>query len=69
LSWIIIIYRIKWPEAHLLVSEFKLEAQCRDITFESLKNKQFIEELMVCGFIDSEDESQLAEFSTGIETK
>jgi len=64
-----IIYRIKWPEAHFLISEFKLEAQYSDITFEDLKNKQFIEELKACGLIDSEDESQLAEFGKGIETR
>jgi hypothetical protein len=64
-----IIFKIRWPEAHLLVSEFKLEVQYSDITFEDLKNKQFIEELKACGLIDEKDENQLAEFSKGIETK
>lgn len=64
-----IIYRIKWPEAHALVDDFKLEVQYSDITFEDLKNKQFIDELKDCGLINSADEHQLAEFSKGIETK
>lgn len=63
-----IIYRIRWPEAHVLLSDFKLEAQYSDITFEDLKNKQFIAELKSCGLIDEEDESQLAEFGKGIGT-
>lgn len=64
-----IIYRIKWPAAHLLVSELKLEAQYSDITFEDLKNRDFIDELIAGGLIDSDDENQLAEFSKGIETR
>ncbi len=64
-----IIYRIKWPEAHVLVSDFKLEAHYSDITFEDLKNEEFIKELKACGLIDAEDENQLAEFSKGIETR
>lgn len=64
-----IIFKIRWPEAHLLVSEFKLEAQYSDITIEDLKNKQFIAELKDCGLIKDEDVSQLAEFGKGIETR
>lgn len=64
-----IIYRIKWPVAHTLVDDFKLEVQFSDITFEDLKNEQFIVELKDCGLINSTDEHQLAEFSKGIETK
>lgn len=63
-----IIYRIKWPDAHFLVNEFNLEVQYSDITFESLKNQQFIEELSACGLINANDENQLAEFSRGIHT-
>jgi hypothetical protein len=64
-----IIYRIKWPEAHVLISDFKMEAQYSEITFEDLKNKEFIKELKACGLIDTEDENQLAEFGKGIGTK
>lgn len=61
--------RIKWPEAHLLVAEFKLTLQFSDITYEDLKNNAFIQELKEIGLIDSDDETQLAEFSEGIEIK
>jgi hypothetical protein len=64
-----IIYRIRWPEAHTMVDEFKLDVQFSDITFEDLKNKQFISELKEYGIINSADENQLAKFSKGIETK
>jgi len=64
-----IIEEIKWPEAHILVDEFKLDIQFSDITFEDLKSSVFIRELKACGLIDLEDESQLAEFGLGIETK
>lgn len=63
-----IIYRIRWPEAHTLVDKFKLEVQFSDITFEDLKNKQFISELKEKRIINSDDEHNLAEFSRGIET-
>lgn len=62
-----IIFRIKWPEAHILVDEFKLEVQFSDITYEDLKNNQFIDELKENGLIGLEDENQLAEFGFGIE--
>jgi hypothetical protein len=48
-----IIFRIKWPDAHTLLDDFKLEVQFSDITFEDLKNEQFIGELKDCGLISS----------------
>jgi len=62
-----IIYRIKWPEAHLLVEDFKLNVQYSEITYEDLKNKEFVNELKECNLIDESDESLLADFGKGVE--
>jgi hypothetical protein len=64
-----IVYRIRWPEAHSLVEEFRLDVQFSDITIEDLKNKQFITELLKIGLITSEDEAQIATFSKGIKLR
>lgn len=62
-----IVYKIKWPKAHLLVEEFKLLIQFSDITFEDLKNKDFISELKEVGLIvDQGDVNDLAVFGKGI---
>lgn len=64
-----IVYRIKWPEAHNLVEEFKLVEQYSDITFEDLKNPQFIKELLEIGLINYADVNELAIFTKGIAMK
>jgi len=64
-----IIYNIKWPQAHLLVDGFKLIHQYSDITFEDLKSKQFIAELIECKLIGEEDKDKIADFRKGIEIK
>jgi hypothetical protein len=64
-----ICFRIRWPQAHILLSEFKLQVQYSEITFEDLKNGDFIAELVASGLISEEDVNQLAVFSKGIETK
>ena len=61
-----IIYRIKWPEAHLLVDDFKLSVQFSDITFEDLKSPEFVSELKDCKLIDEIDENRLAVFGKGV---
>lgn len=61
--------KIYWPKAHDLIDEFKIDVQFSDITFEDLKNKQFVTELKKSGLINLDDENQLAEFSKGIGTK
>ena len=64
-----IVTKIKWPKAHDLLDELSIELQYSDITYEDLKNKTFIKELLECGLIDDADEKQLASFGKGIETK
>lgn len=61
-----VIYRIKWPEAHLLVDDFKLSVQYSDITYEDLKSQEFVNELKDCNLIDESDENRLAEFGKGV---
>lgn len=62
-----IIYRIKWPKAHLLVDDFKLSVQYSDITYEDLKSQEFVNELKECNLIDESDMNRLAEFGKGVE--
>lgn len=62
-----IIFHMKWPKAHLLVDGFNLIYQYSDITFEDLKNKEFVQELAESGLIDEADSNKLANFSKGIE--
>lgn len=64
-----IVYKIKWPDAHDLVEEFKLVEQYSDITFEDLKNPQFINELFEINLIDTADVNNLAEFSRVFKSK
>jgi hypothetical protein len=64
-----IIYKIKWPQAHLLVDGFKLIHQYSDITFEDLKSKEFVAELIECGLINEADKNKIAEFGKGIKIK
>lgn len=61
-----VIYRIKWPEAHLLVDDFNLSIQYSDITYEDLKSQDFVNELKECNLIDESDVNQLAEFGKGV---
>ncbi|MFA7010700.1 MAG: hypothetical protein WC240_05715 [Bacilli bacterium] len=61
-----VIYRIKWPEAHLLVDDFKLSVQYSDITYEDLKSQEFVNELKDFNLIDESDENRLAEFGKGV---
>lgn len=61
-----VIFRIKWPEAHLLVDDFKLSVQYSDITYEDLKSQDFVNELKECNLIDESDENRLAEFGKGV---
>jgi hypothetical protein len=60
---------INWPYAHQLVKQFKLEVYYSDITYEDLKNPQFVTELKESGLIDSTDEPKIAIFETGIGIK
>jgi hypothetical protein len=64
-----IIYRIKWPHAHLLVDEFNLTLQYSDITFEDLKSAKFVSELIECELITEKDKDKIAIFGKGIEVK
>lgn len=61
-----IIHRINWPRAQDLVEDFKLDVQYSDITFEDLKNEQFLKDLFKIGLIDNADQEKLATFSKGI---
>jgi hypothetical protein len=61
-----IIHHINWPEAHLLVDGFKLIYQYSDITFEDLKNEEFVSELAESGLINEVDSNQLAEFGKAV---
>ena len=61
-----IIFKIKWPKAHLLLDEFKLIIQYSDITFENLKDESFISEIMEAGLIEEKDVTFLADFAKGI---
>jgi hypothetical protein len=63
-----IIYILRWPNAYELLDELKIDLQYSDITYEDLKNKKFISELVECGLIDVDDEKELASFGIGIET-
>jgi len=65
----IIVKKIRWPKAHNLLDELSIDLQFSDITYEDLKNKTLIKELLECGLIDDADEKQLASFGKGIETK
>ena len=62
-----IVTKIKWPKAHDLLDELSIDLQYSDITYEDLKNKTFIKELLECGLIDEADEKKLASFGKGIE--
>lgn len=62
-----IIYRLRWPNAYDLLNELNIDLQYSDITYEDLKNKKFISELVECGLIDAKDEKKLANFGIGIE--
>jgi len=53
-----IVTKIKWPKAHDLLDELSIDLQYSDITYEDLKNKTFIKELLECGLIDDADEKQ-----------
>ena len=64
-----IIKKIKWPEAHLLLKDLKLETRYSEISFSDLKNKSFLKELKEAGIINSTDISEITEISTGIATK
>jgi len=48
-----IVTKIKWPKAHDLLDELSIDLQYSDITYEDLKNKTFIKELLECGLIVS----------------
>ena len=62
-----IISKIAWPEAHILVDDFKLSAHYSDITFEDLKDPEFINELVEAKLIDEEDQNSLAKFGKAVE--
>lgn len=64
-----IIYHIKWPRAHLLVDKLKLTLHFSDITFEDLKNEEFINELFEKGLISEANKGQLANFGEAISLK
>lgn len=61
-----IINKIKWPAPHLLLNELKLIVQYSDITYEDLRNKEFVKELRKCNLINESDKNRLAEFGKGI---
>lgn len=58
---------INWPKAHLLVDSLKLSIQFSDITFEDLKDPEFINELVEAKLIDEKDHSSLAKFGKAVE--
>ena len=62
-----IISKIAWPEAHILVDDFKLSAHYSDITFEDLKDPEFINELVEAKLIDEEYQNSLAKFGKAVE--
>jgi len=64
-----IVNRISWPDAQKLLGELSIDLQYSDITYEDLKNKKFIGELLECKLINTADEKQLANFGTGVEIK
>ena len=61
-----IIYKIKWPQAHLLVDGIKLIHQYSDITFEDLKSNEFVAGLIECGLINEAEKDKIAKFGKGI---
>lgn len=63
------IYKIKWPKAHDLMSEFELITQFSDITIEDLKNEKLILELFERKLIDDIDINSLADFGKAITVK
>lgn len=64
-----IIYQIKWPIPHLILSDFKFNVQFSDITFEDLQNKDLIKELIEKKLISGDDISNLADFGKAIDVK
>lgn len=62
----VIIHKINWPVAHHLLEGLKIDIKFSDITFEDLKNEQFLKELFDIGLIDLDESGQLAEFSKAI---
>ncbi|SHJ10396.1 hypothetical protein SAMN05443429_10944 [Cruoricaptor ignavus] len=56
--------KVRFPKADKLFEDMKISVQYSDITFEDLKNKQFLDELISAGII--EDSEQLTNFSRGI---
>lgn len=62
-----IIYKIKWPKSHDLMSEFDLVNHFSDITIEDLKNEKLIKEFLERKLIDDSDISNLADFGKAIE--
>lgn len=58
--------KINWPKPYQLVDKFKFIVHYSDITFQDLKNKEFVQELKEAGLINSNDENELAEFARAI---
>ena len=61
-----IITKIVWPVAHILVDSLKLSLQFSDITYEDLKDPEFINELVEAKLIDKTDQSSLAKFGKAV---
>lgn len=57
---------VKWPEPEELVEKFDINVKYSDITYEDLRNKDYIVELKEIGLITEADEKKLADFSRGI---
>lgn len=63
------IYKIKWPKAHDLMSEFELTTHFSDLTIEDLKNEKLIKEFLERKLIDDSDIHNLADFGKAITVK
>ncbi|HAC22752.1 MAG TPA: hypothetical protein DCF91_11785 [Porphyromonadaceae bacterium] len=61
-----IVHKIKWPNAHELIKKLEVNIMYSDITFEDLKNKNLLNELVEKEIIDKSDFNELAEFSQAI---
>jgi hypothetical protein len=63
------ISKIRWPKAIELLDVFKINTYYSDITFEDLKNKELVNELIDKGLINSYDINNLTQLGKGIDVK
>lgn len=64
-----VVNRLNIPDPSKWITNFQIETNYSDITFEDLKDPILLEELKVKGIIEEEDETRLAKFGSAIDLK